>query len=224
MPLPSRRLYCVSRPHHNKTAKPNNSHFHRPRVQRNAHRTLERVDSLGRTMVSFSKFSRMVLLLFALPLSLAPTSASQSKAIGKQSTRARAANVLVTLGTQIKRTTLDCSHFVNSLFEQVGFHYDYEPSIVLYGGTTAFKRVYKPVAGDLVVWPGHVGIVVDPNQQTFVSSLNSGVKVASYASSYWRRRGHARFFRYRLPVAESTPTWEASLFQSVPPSINSGLE
>ena len=165
----------------------------------------------------------MALLLFALPLTLAPMSAGQSTAMRKQSTRARAANVLVTLGTQIQRTTLDCSHFVNSLFEQVGLYYDYEPSIVLYGGSNAFRRVYKPVAGDLVVWPGHVGIVVDPNQQTFVSALNSGVKVASYASSYWRRRGRARFFRYRLPVAES-PTWEASLFQSAPPSINSGLE
>jgi hypothetical protein len=170
-----------------------------------------------------TKSPGMLLLLFAL--TLAQISAAQSTAIRKQSTRARATNVLVTLGTQIERTTLDCSHFVNSLFEQVGLYYRYEPSIVLYSGTTAaFKRVYKPVSGDLVVWPGHVGIVVDPNQQTFVSALNSGVKVASYASSYWRHRGHARFFRYRLPAAHSTPTWEASLFQSPQPSSNSGLE
>jgi cell wall-associated NlpC family hydrolase len=165
----------------------------------------------------------MLLLLFAL--TLAQISAAQSTAIRKQSTRARATNVLVTLGTQIERTTLDCSHFVNSLFEQVGLYYRYEPSIVLYSGTTAaFKRVYKPVSGDLVVWPGHVGIVVDPNQQTFVSALNSGVKVASYTSSYWRHRGHARFFRYRLAAAESTPTWEASLFQHSERSSNSGLQ
>jgi cell wall-associated NlpC family hydrolase len=168
------------------------------------------------------KSSGMLLLFFAL--TLPQISAAQSTAISKQSTRARATNVLVTLGTQIERTTLDCSHFVNSLFEQVGLYYRYEPSIALYSGTAAFKRVYKPVSGDLVVWPGHVGIVVDPNQQTFVSALNSGVKVASYASSYWRRRGHARFFRYRLPAAESTPTWEASLFQNPQLSSNSGLE
>jgi cell wall-associated NlpC family hydrolase len=168
------------------------------------------------------KSSGMLLLFFAL--TLPQISAAQSTAISKQSTRARATNVLVTLGTQIERTTLDCSHFVNSLFEQVGLYYRYEPSIVLYSGTAAFRRVYKPVSGDLVVWPGHVGIVVDPNQQTFVSALNSGVKVASYASSYWRHRGHARFFRYRLPAAESTPTWEASVFQNPQLSSNSGLE
>jgi cell wall-associated NlpC family hydrolase len=173
-------------------------------------------------MGAFTKSSGIVVLFFVL--TLVPMSAAQSTAMRRKSTRARATNVLVTLGTQIGRTTLDCSHFVNSLFEQVGLYYRYEPSIVLYSGTPAFKRVYQPVSGDLVVWPGHVGIVVDPNEKTFVSALHSGVKVASYTSSYWRGRGRARFFRYRLPVAESTPTWEASLFQSPQRSSNSGLE
>jgi len=173
-------------------------------------------------MGNISKSPGMLLLFFTL--TLPPISAAQSTVMRRQTTRARATSVLVTLGTQIGRTTLDCSHFVNSLFEQVGLYYRYEPSIVLYSGTAPFKRVYKPVSGDLVVWPGHVGIVVDPNEQTFVSALHSGVKVASYSSSYWKRRGRARFFRYRLAVVESTPTWEASLFQNPQPPSNAGLE
>lgn len=104
--------------------------------------------------------------------------------------------LLVRMGQQIDTTDLDCSHFVQSLFERAGLYYGYAPSRVLYAGMTGFKRVYHPQAGDLIVWPGHVGIVVDPEEETFVSALRSGVKTASYTSRYWKRRGHPRFFRY----------------------------
>jgi len=104
--------------------------------------------------------------------------------------------LLVRMGQQIDTTDLDCSHFVQWLFERAGLYYGYAPSRILYAGMPGFKRVYHPQPGDLIVWPGHVGVVVDPDQETFVSALRSGVKTASYTSRYWKRRGHPRFFRY----------------------------
>ena len=120
------------------------------------------------------------------------------------SARAVVAEQLVELGLQIHQTTLDCSHFVNSLFEAIGLSYDYQPSRVLYRGTDLFKRTYRPVTGDLVVWPGHVGIVINPQAKTFLSALRTGVKVAAYDSKYWKRRGRPRFLRYRLSVTATS--------------------
>jgi len=104
--------------------------------------------------------------------------------------------LLIRLGQQIETTDLDCSHFVQSLFERAGLYYGYAPSRVLYEGMPGFRRVYHPQPGDLIVWPGHVGIVVDPEEETFLSALRSGVKNASYTSRYWKRRGHPRSYRY----------------------------
>jgi cell wall-associated NlpC family hydrolase len=91
---------------------------------------------------------------------------------------------------------LDCSHLVHAVYRSLGLNYRYATSRTLYGGITPFERVKQPGLGDLVVWRGHVGIVVDPSEHRFLSALRSGVKVASYLSGYWQRRGHPRFFRY----------------------------
>lgn len=114
-------------------------------------------------------------------------------------------SLLLFMGTQIHETELDCSHFVQFLYEQAGLYYDYMPSRVLYTGIKEFKRVLHPRAGDLIVWKGHVGIVVDPKQKTFLSSLNSGVKESSYESNYWKRRGQPRFLRY-VAMREKMPS------------------
>lgn len=114
---------------------------------------------------------------------------------------------LLFMGTQIHETELDCSHFVQFMYEQAGLYYGYTPSKVLYEGIKDFKRVMHPKAGDLVVWPGHVGIVVDPEETTFLSALRSGVKTASYASNYWKKRGHPRFLRYVGLQENSRRAW-----------------
>src|SRR5690348_5392430 len=90
----------------------------------------------------------------------------------------------------------DCSHLVHHLYEQAGYIYPYANSLNLYSGTGQFLRVRTPQAGDLIVWRGHVGIVVDPKEHSFFSSVTSGTQIQNYRSAYWRARGYPRFFRY----------------------------
>jgi hypothetical protein len=90
----------------------------------------------------------------------------------------------------------DCSHFVHGLYARAGFHYEYASSSDLYAGTGEFRRVANPQPGDLAVWPGHAGIVVNPAQHSFFSVLRSGPGVDSYDSPYWNQRGRPRFYRY----------------------------
>src|SRR6266852_3612283 len=97
----------------------------------------------------------------------------------------------------------DCSHLVHAIYERAGFPYSYQPSSTLYAGNDDFRRIARPQPGDLVVWPGHVGIAVNPAQRSFFSALRSGLGVDSYDSPYWRERGRPRFLRYvtDAPVA-----------------------
>jgi hypothetical protein len=60
----------------------------------------------------------------------------------------------------------------------------------------AFVRVKRPQAGDLVVWRGHVGIVLSPRDKTFISSVRSGIITESWTNDYWAARGRPRFLRY----------------------------
>src|ERR1700691_4025017 len=94
----------------------------------------------------------------------------------------------------------DCSHFVHELYERAGFPYEYASSSDLYRGTNQFRQVASPQPGDLAVWRGHAGIVVNPAQHSFFSVLRSGPGVDSYESPYWKQRGQPRFFRYIKPA------------------------
>jgi len=105
----------------------------------------------------------------------------------------------------------DCSHLVHDLYEQAGYPYSYASSMALYRGTRHFLRVRFPHPGDLIVWRGHVGIVIDPREHTFFSSVSTGAQVQDYTSAYWRARGHARFFRYLTKTkAKSTESMLAA--------------
>jgi cell wall-associated NlpC family hydrolase len=90
----------------------------------------------------------------------------------------------------------DCSHLVHAIYERAGFHYRYVDSRDLYRGTGSFRRVADPQPGDLVVWKGHVGIVVSPAQRLFFSNLRHGPGVDAYDAQYWKKRGPVRFYRY----------------------------
>jgi cell wall-associated NlpC family hydrolase len=111
-------------------------------------------------------------------------------------------DLLLHFAERIHHTNLDCSHFVHAVYERAGLHYDYATSRKLYRGWQEFRRVSAPQPGDLIVWRGHVGIVVRPEQHTFLSALAKGVSLSSYTSQYWAKRGDIRFFRY---VEKDTP-------------------
>ena len=90
----------------------------------------------------------------------------------------------------------DCSHLVHAIYEQAGFSYPYASSSDLYRGTDDFRRVKKPQPGDLVVWRGHVGIVVNSARREFYSFLRHGPGIDEYDAQYWKERGPVRFYRY----------------------------
>ena len=90
----------------------------------------------------------------------------------------------------------DCSHLVHAVYDRAGFSYPYASSTDLYRGTEDFRRVKKPQPGDLVVWEGHVGIVLNPKRREFYSFLRHGPGVDEYDARYWKRRGPVRFYRY----------------------------
>jgi hypothetical protein len=96
------------------------------------------------------------------------------------------------------RSKPDCSHLVHLLYARAGLIYPYEDSRVLYRGVSDFKRVKIPQPGDLAVWLGHVGIVLSPEEKTFVSSVRSGILIESWTAPHWVRRGRPRFYRYRI--------------------------
>jgi hypothetical protein len=96
----------------------------------------------------------------------------------------------------------DCSHLVHETYLNAGFEYAYASSFELYAGTGNFERVRNPQPGDLIVWPGHVGIVQDPLEHSFYSLVSTGLEAQNYQGPYWRSRGKPRFYRYKIEGAE----------------------
>jgi hypothetical protein len=94
------------------------------------------------------------------------------------------------------RSERDCSHLVHAIYEAAGFPYSYAPSSQIYVGADGFMRVKQPQPGDLVVWKGHVGIVISPSQHIFFSYMRSGPGTDDYEASYWKSRGRPRFYGY----------------------------
>lgn len=99
----------------------------------------------------------------------------------------------------------DCSHLMHQVFTAAGLDYPYANSFDIYRGVPQFRRVKSPQAGDLVVWRGHVGLVVDTAERSFYSSLGSGIQNDQYDNRYWRKRGQPRFYRYITEGPDKTP-------------------
>jgi len=105
----------------------------------------------------------------------------------------------------------DCSHLVQTIYEKAGFPYPYQTSRDLFAGHASdFRRVSQPQPGDLIVWKGHAGVVVNPAQRTFYSSLRTGFGVQPYDSAYWKGRGRPRFFRYVKSSMQPPPAVETA--------------
>lgn len=134
-----------------------------------------------------------------------PMAADSSPAVGKAKllTREEGLALVDTAFEKRFRTTPDCSHFVHSVYNRAGYPFQYAPADDLYSGIPEFRYVKHPQPGDLVVWHGHAGIVVDPPRHVFFSVLSTGLKTDSYNSKYWKQRGRARFFRYRKNLRQT---------------------
>jgi len=161
------------------------------------------------TQACASVFSLALTVFAALLLCPAPAAASQeSREEYRLVTRDEGLAIVDVISDHHrslrgKRTKPDCSHLVNDIYDLAGFPYPYAKSADLYRGQASFVRVSSPQPGDLIVWRGHVGVVLDPRQHFFYSSLRSGLDTEDYTSAYWRRRGTPRFYRYR---AANDPT------------------
>jgi hypothetical protein len=140
-----------------------------------------------------------VLCLLAVPATLAQE--TQHKATAPRPLTRHEGLTIVHTALHSRRHPADCSHLVHSLYERAGFPYDYAPSSDLYAGTDEFRRVTNPQPGDLAVWRGHAGIVVNPAQHSFFSMLSSGPGVDSWLSPYWAQWGQPHFFRYLTRVS-----------------------
>jgi cell wall-associated NlpC family hydrolase len=96
---------------------------------------------------------------------------------------------------QLTARAQDCSHLVHEIYSTAGHEFPYATSFDLYAGNPNFARVKHPQAGDVIAWPGHVGIVVNPGRHSFFSLVSSGAQAENYTSAYWRSRGYPRFYR-----------------------------
>lgn len=105
-----------------------------------------------------------------------------------------------------KRSAQDCSHLVQQVYSDAGYAYAYASSFDLYAGNANFRRVRHAQPGDLVAWPGHVGIVIDPARHSFHSLVRSGLQTEDYTGPYWRSRGRPRFYRYMIGAAPEVRT------------------
>ncbi len=144
---------------------------------------------------------RYICMLAALVGPLVAYSSQQEDPSGVRLLNAHEAQTLVDTALEQKpqvRPKPDCSHLVHQIYELSGFPYPYVSSFDLYEGIDNFRRVSTPRPGDLVVWPGHVGIVIDGVEHSFYSSVRSGLRTEYYDGPYWRTLGRPRFFRYRL--------------------------
>ena len=103
---------------------------------------------------------------------------------------------------QKARGARDCSHLVHQTYLEAGFEYPYASSFELYAGDDNFERVRHPQPGDLIVWPGHVGIVLEPLAHSFYSLVSTGPEAQNYEGAYWKSRGRPRFYRYKVESAE----------------------
>src|SRR5580700_9290510 len=117
----------------------------------------------------------------------------------------------------------DCSNLVHAIYERAGFTYSYANSAGLYEGIKEFRRVLHPQPGDLVVWRGHVGIVISPVRHSFFSAMRSGRGVEFYDAPYWQARGRPRFFRY-LEAASRTQFPVSARITSLKPRSSRNTE
>jgi len=103
-------------------------------------------------------------------------------------------------GTTSPDRGIDCSGFVVSVYSKVFPGQGLDPDLHNTSGLSRsglFAGTASPLPGDLVLWDGHVGIVLAPASGDFIGSQSStGVYIASYSSGYWAAQPNRRFLRW----------------------------
>src|SRR5215470_3580623 len=165
---------------------------------------------LTEVCLMFAVRSRVVIFLSVLLLSICVRVPAQSRPadVPPRFVSAAEGETIVEAAWELRRglnPKPDCSHFVQAVYTRAGFFYDYASSREIFAGVSGFRRVRKAQAGDLVVWQGHMGIVIDPREHSFYSSVLSGFAIENYQSNYWSTRGNPRFYRFVVNVWPDAP-------------------
>lgn len=105
------------------------------------------------------------------------------------------------LGTPYKmggedKDGIDCSHFVKIVLMQVDPWIEYMTADDL-RTSSKFCHAAEPKPGDIVSWPGHCAIVINPDTGEFIGAqTTNGVSKSSYKTNpYWRDRPNRMFIR-----------------------------
>jgi hypothetical protein len=83
--------------------------------------------------------------------------------------------------------TTDCSGFTKHVMSRCGINIPAGSANQKNAGTGVSPS--QAQAGDLVVWKGHVGLVIDSNKNMIDAGSGSVPKIRSYETDYWRSRG-----------------------------------
>jgi NlpC/P60 family len=165
--------------------------------------TTGKLDSAGRRTLATAVVLALALLANALPAGAQSETATPHPPPSWRLLTVAEGRSIVSAAREVERPdhdAQDCSHLIHRIFEDAGFDYPYQSSFELYVSAENFARVKHPRAGDLIVWPGHVGIVVEPLQHSFFSLVSTGVDEQNYEGPYWKSRGVAHFYRYKVQM------------------------
>ena len=89
------------------------------------------------------------------------------------------------VGHEISYKEMVCNQFVLAVFRRLGYQIE-DRRADEFALSPHFMKVNDPKPGDLVHWPGHIGIVLDPDHGIFIGSQTStGVAEANYKNGYW---------------------------------------
>jgi hypothetical protein len=167
-----------------------------------------KIETVSRVARGYSTSSARIALWAACVFALGAVSVEAQTALPAKENSPNARLMSVAEGRAIVRTAFqgdereqesqDCSHAVQAVYATAGFAYPYASSFEIYSGGENFARVKYPRAGDVIAWPGHVGILVNPAQHSFFSLVRTGLEEQDYESVYWRSRGRPRFYRLRI--------------------------
>jgi hypothetical protein len=89
------------------------------------------------------------------------------------------------VGHEVSYKEMVCNQFVLAVIRGVGGAIE-DVTADNFTNSPHFMKVSDPKPGDLVHWPGHIGIVLDPDHGIFIGSQTStGVAEANYKNGYW---------------------------------------